>query len=93
LKAGPPPVLTDGLQRCGEQHAPSGARVSVQFAVGSAGCVEQVRVRATQSAPALEGCVAELFGALRFDAPVSGGVEVVRFPVTLAPRREPDASR
>jgi len=29
--------------------------------------------------------VAELFRALRFQVPEAGGVEVVRFPVTLKP--------
>ena len=92
LQAGPPEALTVGLARCAEQDAPGGARVSVQFTVGPSGCVEGVKVSATPTSPALESCIAPLFGALRFQTPEAGGVEVVRFPVTLLPARKPSAT-
>jgi hypothetical protein len=92
LQAGPPEALTSGLQRCAEQNAPAGARLSAQFTVGASGCVEGVKVSATPPNPALESCVGPLFGALRFQTPEAGGVEVVRFPVTLMPRRKPSAT-
>jgi hypothetical protein len=92
LQAGPPEALTSGLARCADQNAPSGARLSVRFTVGRSGCVEGSKVSATPPNPALEGCVGPLFDALRFQTPEAGGVEVVRFPVTLMPARKPSAT-
>lgn len=75
-----------GCYQAGLRDRPGLAgQMEIKFNIGQGGGVTYVDIaRSTLDNPEVEVCVARIFGLLRFPAPRSSGVAVVRYPLVFS---------
>jgi hypothetical protein len=75
--------LAAWLRQCALDAGIAKADVSVQFAAGPGGCVDEVSIRAQPDDPQLARCVAAGFHALRLPVEPGGAGTALRFPLRI----------